>query len=297
FGSSIIATPTVVDDDLIRLQIIPELSAINNANSVGGVPGVDVRRVQTVVELREGQTIVLGGLFSRRQQTEVTRIPLLGEIPVIGTYLFNTKQATEDETEMLIVVTPEIVRPMDPEDVPPLPGFYVTHPDDFDLYKFNRTEGNPDLGHYRVLPYGNGNGYGENVGFGFYNPDYYQFGSAPTGSPYGTPAQGAYPQAGGPQMGAMGQGMYAPQPQSDVYFEQPVPANVQPQQPVIQPNQAPIDGAPRPATGIPPAPAPAPAPAPPATGSMNQGQGVIQQTSGETSEFDSRRRPQYGRWK
>jgi pilus assembly protein CpaC len=172
FGTSIIATPTVIDDDLIRLQIVPELSAINAANAVGGVPGVDVRRVQTTVELREGQTIVLGGLFSRRQQAEVTRIPFLAEIPVIGTHLFNTRQATEDETEMLIVVTPEIVRPMDAEEVPPLPGFYVTHPDDFDLYKLNRTEGHPDLSHYRLLPYGNGNGYGENVGFGFHNPDY-----------------------------------------------------------------------------------------------------------------------------
>lgn len=176
FGTSIIATPTVIDDDLIRLQIIPELSAINSGNSVGGVPGVDVRRVQTVVELREGQTIVLGGLFSRQQQAETTRIPLLGEIPIVGTYLFNTKQATEDETEMLIVVTPEIVRPMDPEEVPPLPGFYVTHPDDFDLYKLNRIEGNPDLSHYQLLPYGNGSGYGENAGFGFHNPDYNQMG-------------------------------------------------------------------------------------------------------------------------
>ena len=172
FGTSIITTPTIVDDDLIRLQIVPELSAINSGNAVGGVPGVDVRRVQTLVELREGQTIVLGGLFSRRQQAEVTRVPLLGEIPIVGSYLFNSKQATEDETELLIVVTPEIVRPMDPEEVPPLPGFYVTHPDDFDFYKFNRTEGNPDLSHYRLLPYGNGNGYGENVGFGFHNPQY-----------------------------------------------------------------------------------------------------------------------------
>ncbi|MCA9077010.1 MAG: pilus assembly protein N-terminal domain-containing protein [Planctomycetaceae bacterium] len=177
FGTSIIATPTVIDDDLIRLQIIPELSAINGGNAVGGVPGVDVRRVQTVVELREGQTIVLGGLFSRQQQAEVSRIPLLGEIPVVGSFLFNTKRATEDETEMLIVVTPEIVRPMDAEEVPPLPGFYVTHPDDFDFYKLNRTEGNPDLSHYRLLPYGNGNGYGENVGFGFHNPDYNQGGA------------------------------------------------------------------------------------------------------------------------
>lgn len=165
FGVSLIATPTVIDHDLIRMQIVPELSSINSANSVGGVPGVNVNRVQTRVELREGQTIVLGGLFSRQQQTEVTRIPLLGELPVVGKLLFNRKQATEDEKELLIVVTPEIVRAMDPEDVPPMPGFHVTHPDDFDLFHYNRTEGNPDLGHYRLMPIGRANGYGQDRGY------------------------------------------------------------------------------------------------------------------------------------
>lgn len=170
FGVSVIATPTVIDHDLIRMQIVPELSSINQGNAVGGVPGVNVNRVQTRVELREGQTIVLGGLFSRQQQTEVTRIPLLGEIPVVGKLLFNRKQATEDETEMLIIVTPEIVRAMDPEDVPPMPGFHVTHPDDFDLFHYNRTEGNPDLGHYRLMPIGRANGYGQDQGYSAAQP-------------------------------------------------------------------------------------------------------------------------------
>ncbi|TWT56822.1 putative type II secretion system protein D precursor [Thalassoglobus neptunius] len=173
FGTSIIATPTIIDNDLIRMQIVPELSKINDSNSVGGIPGLDVRRVQTRVELREGQTIVLGGLFSRREQAEVSRIPLLGELPVLGNYLFNAKQATEDENEVLIIVTPEIVRPMDPDQVPPLPGWYVTHPNDHDLYKYNRIEGNPDMGNYEILPYGNGQGYGQDVGYNFYQPSPY----------------------------------------------------------------------------------------------------------------------------
>lgn len=170
FGTSIITTPTVIDDDLIRLTIVPELSSVNSGNSVGGIPGLNVRRVQTQVELREGQTIVLGGVFSRREAAEVTRIPFLGEIPHIGNYLFNAKQATEDENEILIIVTPEIVRPMDADQTPPLPGWNVTHPDDIDFYKYNRIEGNPDLGYYQLLPYGNGQGHGQDVGYNFYNP-------------------------------------------------------------------------------------------------------------------------------
>src|SRR5690606_32801292 len=70
----------------------------------------------------------------------------------------------------LIIVTPEIVRPMDPDQVPPMPGWYVTHPNDYDLYKYNRIEGNPDLGNYELLPYGNGQGYGQDVGFSVYEP-------------------------------------------------------------------------------------------------------------------------------
>ena len=214
FGTSIITTPTIIDDDLIRLQIVPELSAVNGNNAVGGIPGVDVRRVQTRVELREGQTIVLGGLFSRVQTSEVTRIPLISEIPVVGEYLFHAKQATEDETEVLIIVTPEIVRPMDPDQVPPLPGWYVTHPNDIDFYKYNRTEGNPDMGNYQLLPYGNGQGYGQDVGYNFYNP-------VPHDSQYAQPTPQPVNQ----------QPQFQPQP----HQQQPVPP-----QPQIKNNVAPM---------------------------------------------------------
>jgi pilus assembly protein CpaC len=170
FGNSVITTPTVIDDDLIRMLIVAELSSVDAGNSVGGIPGTNVNRVQTQVELREGQTIVLGGLFSRQQGAEVTRIPMLGEIPILGNALFSAKRATEDEKELLILLTPEFGRAMDPEEVPPMVGWYVTHPDDFDFCKFNRIEGNPDLGNYRLLPYGNGQGYAEDRGYNIYNP-------------------------------------------------------------------------------------------------------------------------------
>lgn len=253
FGTSIIATPTVVDRDLIRMQIVPELSSINAGNAVQGIPGVNVRRVQTRVELREGQTIVLGGLFSRREQAEVTRIPFLGEIPIIGNYIFNAKQGTEDENELLIVVTPEIVRPMDPDQVPPLPGHYVTHPDDIDLYKYNRIEGNPDLGHYQLLPYGNGQGYGHDVGYNFFNP--------PPADGHIAPAATAPPSAygpGPPGYGAPGRGYESPP-------FQPERQSVDPsQQPRFQPPPAPPAGQRR----------PEPTPAGPQTQSGPHSQGV-----------------------
>jgi pilus assembly protein CpaC len=170
FGTSLQVTPTVVDRDLIRLRIVPEFSQINAGNAVGGIPGVDARRVTTTVQLREGQTIVLGGLLGRQTSTEVTRIPLLGELPFIGGKLFNGKEASEGQTELLILVSPEIVRPMDAEEVPPLPNYYVTHPDDFDLYKYARSEGNPDTQIYQLPPYGHGTGHAVPIGYQLFAP-------------------------------------------------------------------------------------------------------------------------------
>ncbi|QDT38946.1 type II and III secretion system protein family protein [Stratiformator vulcanicus] len=170
FGTSIIVTPTVIDKDLIRMRVVPEYSEINANQSVGGVPGLDSRRVQTTVELREGQTLALAGLIGRRSDTEVTRIPFLGELPIIGSTIFSAKRATEDETELLVLVTPELVRPMEPDEVAPVPGWYVTHPTDEQLYKHAMTEGAPDLGVYQMGPIGRDATYPREVGYHVFEP-------------------------------------------------------------------------------------------------------------------------------
>ncbi|MEZ6059983.1 MAG: pilus assembly protein N-terminal domain-containing protein [Planctomycetaceae bacterium] len=182
-GTSMIVTPTVIDRDLIRLQIVPEFSALNNTNAVNGIPGTTVKRVQTTVELREGQTLALGGLISRKTNSSVSRIPLLGDIPFIGSRIFHAKNADEGETELLVLVSPEIVRPMEPDEVPPLPNYYVTHPNDHDLWKYGRTEGNPDTNVYQVQPFGSGATYGVPQGYSLFNP--------PVNGPGFTPTQTA----------------------------------------------------------------------------------------------------------
>jgi len=193
-GTSMVVTPTVIDRDLIRLQIVPEFSSIDGDNAVNGIPGVTVKRVQTTVELREGQTLALGGLITRQAATTVSRIPLLGDIPYIGSRLFHGKNAAEAEAELLVLVTPEIVRPMESDEVPPLPNFYVTHPNDHDLYKYGRTEGNPDQNVYQVQPYGTGATHGV--------PSGYHMQSAQAVPQYATPnmnVPGAAGQDGGMQ--------------------------------------------------------------------------------------------------
>jgi pilus assembly protein CpaC len=170
FGVSLVVVPTVLDRDLVRMQILPEFSAINAGNSVNGIPGVDTRRVQTTVELREGQTIALAGLLSHQMNTEVSRIPLLGQIPIIGPMVFNGKRATQDETELLILVTPEIIRPMDADEVPPVPGHEVIPPNNAELYLHAMTEGYPDQNVYQLPSYGRGAGHGIPVGYSLHRP-------------------------------------------------------------------------------------------------------------------------------
>lgn len=170
FGTSIIVTPTVIDRDLIRMRIVPEFSEANQSLSVAGIPGLNSRRVQTTVELREGQTIAIAGLISHQSAVEITRIPFLGELPVIGPKLFNAKRASQDETELLVLVSPELVRPMDADEVPPVPGYEVTHPNCWELYSAAMTEGAPDTGYYQVPPLGSDSNYGINVPYRLYNP-------------------------------------------------------------------------------------------------------------------------------
>jgi pilus assembly protein CpaC len=287
YGTSVIATPTVVDHDLFRLQVVAELSAINNSGAVAGIPGLNVKRVQTRIELREGQTIVLGGLYGRTQRADVTRIPFLGELPLVGTWLFNAKRATEDENELLIVVTPELVRAVNSDQQPPLPGFHVTHPDCFDFWKLNRTEGNPDLGHYQMLPYGHGEQHAQDVGYNVYNPGPAPGGMAPQ-SPFA--AQG-YQSMTAPNGG------YPAPGQGQVFAPTPVPP---------QPTMAPSPGlGPHPSTAPSPVPGPQPqavpgpvpqaVPGPGPTAYRGMNRGPIQQTGGVRGVPRNAGRPSYYR--
>jgi pilus assembly protein CpaC len=149
FGTSLVVTPAVLDHELIRMKITPEFSQLDSANTVNGIPGVDTRRAETTVQLREGQTIVLAGLISRQTNTQAAKLGFWGDAPVVGP-LFSGKRSMLEETELLILVTPEIVRPMDCEQVPPLPGHEVTLPNNCEFYKLGRTEGCPEPSGYQA---------------------------------------------------------------------------------------------------------------------------------------------------
>lgn len=252
YGVSLTVIPTILDEDLIRLQINPEFSELNSANAVNGIPGTNLRRVSTTVKMREGQTIALAGLFSRQTRSEVARIPFLGEIPLIGPIAFANKRASADEKELLILVSPEIVRAMEPDEVPPMPGYEVTHPNDQEFFLRGMTAGAPDQRVHQLAPYGHANGRGIEVGYSQYNPPpgepgYHPKPTNPTGAmgggaggqvPFGPGTQPAPGQSFGPGP-AYGPGpSYGPGP---AYGPTPVPPGSIPPGPVGgRPGAAPV---------------------------------------------------------
>lgn len=147
FGTQLRFSPTVLDHDRIRLNVSPSFSTLNEANSVQGVFGVDTRSVNTTVELREGQVLAIAGLLQEQQSGESSRVPLLGETPLLRP-IFENKTVSRDETELLILVSPELVHPMEAHEAPTiLPGMEVTDPDDVDFFIYGDLEGRPGFHH------------------------------------------------------------------------------------------------------------------------------------------------------
>ena len=147
FGTQLSFSPTVLDNDRIRLNVSPSFSTLNSANSVAGIFGVDTRSVNTTVELREGQVLAIAGLLQEQQRGDSTRVPLLGDTKLLRP-LFETKVVSRDETELLILVSPELVHPMESHEAPTiLPGMEVTEPDDVDFFIYGDIEGRPGFHH------------------------------------------------------------------------------------------------------------------------------------------------------
>jgi pilus assembly protein CpaC len=137
FGAIVTFLPTVIDKDHIRLQVSPEFSKVNAALSSGGTPGLDTRTVTTTVEMREGQTLAIAGLLDESMKSDTQ-----GDLPLLA-QIFGSRNVSREETELIILVTPELVHPMDPEEVPPLPGFDVTEPNNTQFFLQGWIEGRP----------------------------------------------------------------------------------------------------------------------------------------------------------
>jgi pilus assembly protein CpaC len=115
FGVRINFTPTVTPRGTIHLQVTPEVSSLDYSNGLVfqgfTIPGLATRRVQTEVELESGQSFAIGGLLDNRTTEQLSRIPGIGDIPFFGK-LFRSRNLQKNNSELLVIVTPEIVRPI-----------------------------------------------------------------------------------------------------------------------------------------------------------------------------------------
>ena len=123
FGVRLAFTPTIAGD-VIRLKVKPEVSSLDFANgiTIAGfrVPALTTRRAQTDVELRDGQSFAIAGLMNNAAQDTNQAVPGLSRLPLIGR-LFKSQSVNKERTELLVLVTPHLVRALNPDEVPPLP--------------------------------------------------------------------------------------------------------------------------------------------------------------------------------
>jgi pilus assembly protein CpaC len=142
FGVGLVFTPTITNSKHISLNVAPEVSELDFTNALRTqgfvVPSITTRRASTTIELADGQSFAIGGLMRDNVRESVKKYPFLGEIPIIGA-LFRSTSFQKDESELLIIVTPHLVKPLDMT-AQTLPTDYYVEPNDFELYLLGLSE-------------------------------------------------------------------------------------------------------------------------------------------------------------
>jgi len=153
WGVGLSFTPTVLKDGLIDLIIKPKVSSLDQSNTetIGGstFPTLIIRQASTTLELRDGQTFMLGGLLQNTSNTTQSMVPWIGDVPVLGA-LFRSASYQKNETDLVIIVTPHIVHPLRPTDVVRTPLDNTLPANDVDFFLMGQAEVNPELARLAV---------------------------------------------------------------------------------------------------------------------------------------------------
>jgi len=148
YGVGLSFTPTVLRNGVINLVVKPEVSEIDTAHAVTvagtTVPALTTRKASTTLELRDGQSFMLGGLLQSDGDNNINQLPWLGDMPVLGA-LFRSTDYQKNETDLVILVTPHLVRPLTPTDPVHTPLDNSLPPNDVDLFLMGNTEVSPEL--------------------------------------------------------------------------------------------------------------------------------------------------------
>jgi len=143
FGVGLSFTPTVLANNRISMAVAPEVSELDFSNSLQiqgfNVPTITTRRATTVVELSDGQSFAIAGLLRDNMRETVQKFPILGDIPVLGA-LFRSSRYQKNQTELVIIVTPHYVKPMDVAQLA-LPTDTFVEPNDWEFYLMGWTDG------------------------------------------------------------------------------------------------------------------------------------------------------------
>lgn len=143
FGVALEFTPTVLKDGLINLKIEPEVSDLDNSAGVRlanvQIPGLVVRRAQTTVELRDGQSFAIAGLLQHSNTRLSNQLPWIGQVPILGT-LFRSAQYQKRQTDLVIIVTPRLVRGVTPDQKLTTPLDSTKPSNDLDYFLLSRQE-------------------------------------------------------------------------------------------------------------------------------------------------------------
>jgi len=144
YGVRVSFRPVVLGDGGIRLTAAPEVSDLSDAGAVTiqgfRVPALVTRKAETTLELKSGQTFAMAGLIQHKTEAINSRIPGLGDLPILGP-LFRSVRYQRNETELVVLVTASLVEPMSVASPPPVPGFLHTDPNDWEFYLEGRMEG------------------------------------------------------------------------------------------------------------------------------------------------------------
>jgi len=142
FGVGLIFSPNVLSDKHISMNVAPEVSELDFANALRfqgfTIPAISTRRASTVIELADGQSFAIGGLLRDNVRTSIKQFPFLGDIPILGA-LFRSSSFQKNETELLIIVTAHLVKPLELAGQT-LPTDYYVEPNDFEFYLLGMAE-------------------------------------------------------------------------------------------------------------------------------------------------------------
>ncbi len=147
FGVNMAFTPTVVEGEIINLNMNAEVSSIGPTVATGGgaeIPSLNTRRAATTVELRDGESFAIAGLLQDDFRDTVGQVPWLGDLPIIGA-LFRSASYQREQTELVIIITAHLVNPVRGEALA-LPTDRITIPTEADLFLHGRNAGSPRQG-------------------------------------------------------------------------------------------------------------------------------------------------------